>query len=345
MGGKSGRRATLTDVAKRAGVSLKTASRVLNGVATVDEQLARNVREASEQLAYRPHRGAATIRSGTSDMIGMLIRDMSNPFYSALAAGASEVCEDQGCLVITSSSEGEPPRQRRLLEAMLDQRPRGLLITPSPGAEAILTAELQWGTAVVAIDEPLTGLETDCITFENHASAKAAVLETRPLGLNTWAVLSDTVQLTTMPERVSGALAGISDLGAEIRDSAIRQDVHTVKDGYAATSMLLDHPDRPDAIFCSNHMGARGAAQAVTERGADTAIITFDQFPLGEVMPFPLLTVEHDDRELGREAARLLFQRLEHPDGPVQRLWFPTRCTRNRRLRNRLTAAAPASRL
>lgn len=310
---KVGRRATLTDVARDAQVSLKTASRVINGIQTVSPEMRDQVLTAALQLGYRPHRGAATMRSGTSDMIGMIIRDMSNDFYSSLAAGAADEAEVHGCLVITCSSEGSPEREAKLADAIFSQRPRGLLITPTAATVPLLRTEVAFGTPVVAIDEPLDGLEVDTVTFDNQQAAREAAAAAVATGRQDFAVLSDSNVLRTMKPRIQGVAEALATRGLSIRSGMTIPDIHTETQARSATARILATTNPPDTIFCANNVSALGAAAEIHTSGLDVAIVAFDDFPLSHTQRGPVFVIEHDDRQMGATAARLLFERLTDP--------------------------------
>lgn len=312
------RRATLTDVASQAGVSLKTASRVINGVSTVAPGLRDQVLTAARALGYRPHRGAATMRSGTSDMVGMVIRDMGNPFYSRLAAGAAEIAGQYGCLLITCSSEGSPDRERKLLEAVFAQRPRGVILTPTPKPSQLIAAEIALGCPVVAIDEPLPELVVDSVVLDNYAASYKGVSTALDLGRRRFAMITDDDSLATMEPRARGAVDALAERNLSIDSNLEIRDVHTDEQARAAAARLLTVDEPPDVIFCANNVAAIGAASEIHSRGLDVALVAFDAFPLSQTLPQPVIVLEHDDREMGRAAARLLFDRLADPHRPAQ---------------------------
>ncbi|MDO5676820.1 MAG: LacI family DNA-binding transcriptional regulator, partial [Propionibacteriaceae bacterium] len=318
-------RATLSDVADAAGTSIKTASRVMNNVTTVDPELRDRVTAAAQHLGYRPHRGAAMMRSGNSDMVGMVIRDMANSFYSRLAAGADDVASEQGCLVITCSSEGDPKHEEKLLEAVFAQRPRGLLITPTCRPSPLIKNEIALGSVVVAIDEPLPGLDVDLVAFDNYSASQEAVRAGLAMRRERFAILGDSDCLATMPVRVQGARDELKAHGIDVPPELEFRGAHTVEQARRGAAALLALANPPDAIFCANNVSALGAAAEVHASGLDVAIVAFDTFPLCQTLPHPVIVVEHDDREMGRQAARLLFERLGNPQRPAQQITMPTR--------------------
>lgn len=318
------KRATITDVARDAGVSLKTVSRVMNGVPTVDAKLRDEVLAAAKRLGYRPHRGAAMMRSGRSYMVGMIIRDMTNPFYSTVAAGAADEAEAHRCLLITCSSEGSPERQEQLAEAVFAQRPRGLLVTPTRGTSSNIGAEVAMGTPVVAVDEPLDGIAVDSVTFDNHRAASGAVAAAVQMGRRRFAVLSESESLATMPLRVAGATEALRESGLTLDPNRVLTGIHSEAEARVAAAQLLGVAEPPEAMFCANNVSAIGAAAEIHRRGLDVAIVVFDEFPLSRTLPFPVIAVDHDDREMGRAAARLLFRRIAEPTRPIETVIIPT---------------------
>lgn len=318
------RRATLSDVAAAAEVSIKTASRVINGVETVAPALRDRVREAVETLGYRPHRGAAAIRSGTSDMIGMVIRDMANSFYSMLAAGVGDITGQRGCLLITCSSEGDPVQEKKLAEAVFSHRPRGVLITPTLEPQPLIAAEVRLGTPVVAIDEPISGLKVDTVSFANYDATIEAVNVAIELGRTRFAILSDTDRLGTMPKRVEGAKHALSLRGLHVEPEMELRTAHTVEQATQLIGSILSLPKPPDAVFCANNVSALAAASVIHATGLDVAVVAFDRFPMSHALSQPVIVVEHDDREMGREAARLLFRRIDNPYADIRSVTIGT---------------------
>lgn len=324
-----GKRPRLADVAREAGVSIKTASRVINGVTTVDPGMRQRVLDAANRLHYRPHRGAATMRSGTSDMVGMIIRDMSNPFYSGLAAGAADEAAIHNCLLITASSEGSPEKEARLTDAIFSQRPRGLLITPSAEPAPQLITEQEMGCPITALDEPVKGLETDTVTFDNRGAAEEATETALALGRQRFGFISDAASLGTMRWRVDGMMSAIRRQGLEVPAHRQRWDVHTEAEARTAAAEILSDDTPPDALFCCNNVAAVGAALEIHARGLDVALVGFDEFSLSRTLSHPVIVVEHDAQAMGRAAARLLFQRMQDPSLPIQHVIAPTHLRRH----------------
>lgn len=320
------RRPTLTDVAARSGVSLKTVSRVINGVETVSPELAARVHAAVEALGYRHNRMAAMLRSGRSEMIGVIIRDMTNPFYSSLAAGAADVAEQHRTLVFTAASDGDPAREQALLEQMLDRRVDGVILTPADSPNPTLKGEAA-GTPMVAVDVSAQGVDLDLVAFDNVADTRRAMTAAIEAGHRRFAMILDSYELRTMEARAAGAHEALAAAGLELDPELVRPGHHTIEAAARVAAELLDRADPPDAVFCANNIAALGVASEIRRRRARTAIVAFDDFPLSSTLPNPVFCVVHDPRQMGATAARLLFDRIADPDREVRRETMPTTLT------------------
>src|SRR5579862_437926 len=169
-------RPTMIDVARRANVSLKTVSRVVNREDNVSEPTAQAVSQAIRDLGYRRNENARALRQETGlGMVGLVIKDLSNPFYSAIARGVEELVRDRSLLLVTSSTDEDSDRERALLEVLCERRVGGLLVVPTGTDFGFLAPEVELGTPVVFIDRPPHNLGADTILLDNMGGAKAAV--------------------------------------------------------------------------------------------------------------------------------------------------------------------------
>src|SRR5579859_6011732 len=170
-------RPTMREVAALAGVSLKTVSRVVNGVSTVDPVLVARVRDAAGKLGYRPNLAASSLRrsDGRTATIGMLVEDAANPFSAALMRTVENVARDRGVLVLFSSLDEDAAREREVAGALIDRRVDGLLIVPASRDHSYLIKERAAGTCLVFLDREPRQLDADAIVSDNRTGAIHAV--------------------------------------------------------------------------------------------------------------------------------------------------------------------------
>lgn len=307
----SPRRPTMTDVARLAGVSLKTVSRVINGVSTVDEAMAAQVRAAAVQLGFRANFAASTLRSGSSSAtIGLLIKDLSNEFYGTIASAVAEVARANQTQLITAHSGENAEDEMEAIFDLCRRRVDGLLIVPTGGDHAALRSEIDLGIPMVFLDRSPVGLEADSVVIDNFVGARDATLTLISEGHTRIGVLVDTLNMPTMRQRVEGVRAAFTATGTTWDDALLVTNVRGPAEASVAVDELLSLPQPPSAFFCGNNRSSIGALRTLWERGRTEALVAFDDFQLAELMPRPFRVLRYDNRALGTLGAELLFRRI-----------------------------------
>src|SRR5215211_8435650 len=227
----TGRRPTMKDVASLAGVSLATVSRVINGNDDVRPDLAARVRDAVDVLGYRRDLTASTLRrtDRTSSTIGLIIEDVSNPFFTAVHRGVEEVARANGVLTFAASSDEEPVRERELADAFAARGVDGLIIVPCSSDQGYLVRERDSGTPLVFADRPPRFLDADAVVADNAGGARDAVEHLLDGGHRRIGFLGDRPSVFTAVERRRGyrealALAGIAEDAALERHGLVDSD-------------------------------------------------------------------------------------------------------------------------
>jgi LacI family transcriptional regulator len=301
----------MVDVARHAGVSLKTVSRVVNNEPAVAQALVDRVLSAIAELGFRRNDIARNLRSGrVNATVGLLIEEIANPFYATIASVAGEIAAAHQTLLMTASSEEDAERERTLLLELCQRRVDGLLVVPAGADHSYLHREVEMGMALVFLDRPPGDLVADAVLLDNRGGARAGVQRLLADGHTRIGILIDSLTVYTMRERLAGAQAALH--GARIRydETLIRDHVKTPDEAAATVAGLLDQPDPPTAFFATNNRITIGALQELWRRGSDAALVGFDDFELSHLMPRPLTLIASDTRELARTAAELLFRRI-----------------------------------
>jgi LacI family transcriptional regulator len=298
----------MVDVARHAGVSLKTVSRVVNSEPAVAPELVDRVLAAIAELGFRRNDIARNLRSGrVNATIGLLIEEIANPFYSAIAAVTADIARDHNTLLITTSSEEDPDRERALLLDLVSRRVDGLLVVPAGQDHSYLRREVEMGLPVVFLDRPPGHLLADAVLLDNQGGSRAGIRRLVGQGHRRIAVLLDSLSVYTMRERLAGARA---EAGALFDEALVREGVRSPQDAGRVVAELLGRPDPPTAFFTTNNRITVGALQELHRRGSDAALLGFDDFELSHLMPRPLTVIAYDPKDLGRLAADRLFQRI-----------------------------------
>jgi LacI family transcriptional regulator len=317
----------MRDVAERAGVSLKTVSRVINDEPGVAAHTADRVSAAIAELGFQRNDLARSLRQGRSSAtIGLVIEDIGNPFYSAIAQAVEHAAREHGCMLITSSCEEDPERERELVRALLRRRVDALLLVPASHEHGYLLRELGDTTPVVFLDRPPQGIDADAVLLDNQGGARMAVEHLVAQGHARIAFVADPDVLYTASERLAGYRAAMRAAGLEADPDLIRLGSHDAAQAESVVRELLALPPgrRPTAIFASNNRHTVGALRALRGLEQEVALVGFDDFELADLLAMPTTVVRHDSQELGMHAAALAFSRLEGAAGPSRQVIVQT---------------------
>jgi LacI family transcriptional regulator len=311
----------MRDVASQAGVSLKTVSRVINGEPGVAVATAARVEDAIEALGFQRNDLARSLRQGvSSSTLGLVIEDIANPFYSAIAQAVEGAARERGYLLITTSCEEDPERERELVNALLRRRVDALLLVPASREHSYLAGD----TPVVFLDRPPAGLEADSVLLDNFGGARTAVEHLLAHGHERIAMVGDRAGLYTASERLDGYRQALAAAGVPVREELIRLGTHDAAHAEHVVAELLALPDdrRPTALFAGNNRNAVGALRALRDAPHRPALVGFDDFELADLLAATV--VRHDSQRMGSHAAALAFARLDGGDHPPRRVIVPT---------------------
>jgi LacI family transcriptional regulator len=318
-------RVTLQDVADRAGVSITTASRVVNdGSRRVGAQLAQRVHRAVAELGYTANLQARAVATGRSSLVGVVVHDVADPYFSSIAAGLIEAVGARELLVCMSAAPASEAAEREYVALMRAQRARAVVLigsrTDDAAARAALAEELaafaRQGGRAVGVGQPLLGVDT--IVPENAAGADALARALAALGHRRFAVLAGPRRLLTAQDRVEGFRAGLAAWSVRLAEARVVPGPFTRDGGYEAMSAILAGGPPPDCVFAVNDVMAVGALARLRAAGlavpADIAVAGFDDIlTLRDVTP-PLTTVRLPLKRMGEMAANLVLS-----DGDPQR--------------------------
>jgi LacI family transcriptional regulator len=314
------------DVARIAGVSLKTVSRVVNNEPGVGAATSTRVLAAIESLGFRPNDLARSLRKGgSSATIGLVIEDLANPFYAAIAKAVERVARHHRHLVVVTSSEEDPGREHDSVSALVRRRVDGLVVVPSARDHRYLRTELRMGFPLVFVDRPPHGIDADTILIDNVGGARQAVEHLLARGHQRIAFVGDPPTVFTSEERLRGYRQALAGCGVDADDDLVCLSARDVDQAEAGVYGLLALPDPPTAVFAQNNRSCIGALRAVRESGAQVAVVGFDDFELADMLPVPATVMSHSPAQMGRLAAELLFARLAGDTRPPQRIVMPVR--------------------
>ncbi|MEJ3403366.1 LacI family DNA-binding transcriptional regulator [Rathayibacter sp. YIM 133350] len=319
----------MRDVAARAGVGIKTVSRVINGEPNVSASTIERVRTAARQLDYQPDLHAGNLRraDGRTRTLGLLVGNVENPFSGALHRAVEEAARDRGFAVFASSLDDEAEREQESISAFLRRRVDGLILTTISRSQAYLLPEQERGTPLVFVDREPVDLVADAVVSDNAAGMAIATRHLIDHGHTRIAYLGDRLEIQTARERRRGFIEEMGRAGLDAPDEFVVAGLDDEASAASATLNLLasDHP--PTALVSGQNLITIGAIRGLRARGLQgtTALVGFDDISLADMIEPGLTVIAQDPARIGAVAAERLFARLDGDDAPSERLIVPTR--------------------
>ena len=324
---------TLHDVARRAGVSIKTVSNVVNGYAHVSPATRARVEQAVAELGYRPNLSARSMRGGRSGIIALAVPELGVPYFAELAQSVIRAADREGFIVLIDQTEGLIARERLVCQGIRTQLIDGLIFSPLALGGDEVTARTD-SIPMVLLGERTAGT-VDHVIIDNVAAARKAVTHLAGLGRTRIAAIGaqHTETGETARLRLAGYKAALADAGLPFTPGLVAEAPSFHRhDGAAAMARLLDAGTRPDAVFAFSDLTAIGALRTCYDRGLrvpdDIAVIGFDDLEEGRYTVPALSTISPDKDFIGQAAVQLLVTRLASPrphDPPPREIIAPYR--------------------
>nr|WP_171162850.1 substrate-binding domain-containing protein [Streptomyces sp. I05A-00742] len=320
-----GTRPTMKDVATRAGVGLKTVSRVVNGEPGVTAETERRVREAIAALGFRRNDSARVLRKGRTSSVGLVLEDLADPFYAPLNRAVEEVARDHGALLINGSSAEDPERERELALALCARRVDGLVVIPAGADHRYLEPEMAAGVATVFVDRPAGLIAADTVLSDHAGGAREGVAHLIAHGHRRIGFIGDQPRIHTATERLRGYRAAMDAAALPVHDAWTSLGPTTPQRVRAEIERMLSGPAPVTALFTGNNRVTATAVRVLAELPRPVALVGFDDLELADLLSPAVTVIAQDPARLGRTAAELLFQRLDGYGADARRVELPTR--------------------
>ena len=313
---------TIRDVALKAGVSVTTVSRALNGTGPVSEEARRRVTEASAELRYMPHGTARSLITRRTDVFGVVLPDLFGEFFSEVIRGMDPQAQQRGYhLLLSGSHDGR--REIEFAVGAMRGRVDGMIVMSPDVSGAELAASLPPDVPVVLLNCDVRGTDFSAINVDNYGGALQMVRHLVSLGHRRVGMITGSAANFDARERLRGFRAAIEEAGATVRGSEAAGDF-TEAGGYRAALALAGEADPPTAIFCANDSMAVGAISALRGAGRrvpdDVAVAGFDDIPIGRYLSPSLSSVRVDVNRMGARAVELLCHAIAGDAPPAQEL-------------------------
>jgi LacI family transcriptional regulator len=310
---------TLADVAREAGTSASTASRALSGRGYVSTEAREKLHEIADRLGYVPNASARTLKQKTSRVVGVVVSDLSNQFYAALAAGVEQTLREAAYQMLLLGDNSESVEELEGARAFVAMRAAGVIMTPAGSEASTLLAS--HGVAVVEADRQLASTPCDAVVIDNERGARDAVKHLLELGHERIALLVARTTWTTDAGRLKGYHAAHAAAGVRV-DPALVLKVAVHEPDIAGRIDALLAQERPTAIFAANNVLAEQAWHVLRRRKLhiprEISLVAFDDVPWMEMVEPGITAVAQPTFEMGRRAASLLLRRLADGACPQQ---------------------------
>lgn len=321
---------TLKDVAALANVSRATAARALNSYGYVGDETAQKVHAAAERLGYRGNRLAQALRNGQLPIVGCILGDIQNPFFARIAHDIEAFAREYGHNLVIGSSEEELEQEISLLASLRSLSIRGFIVAPTSASNnAHLKGLIAENVPLVLIDRVAEGADCDSVVVDNEGGARKAVEYLISMGHRRIGLLQDDMRIFTSRERMSGYQTALGASGVALDDRLVSVSQSTVEHAVDATIRLFSQKTPPTALFTVDSLMTQGALLAFRSMGIsiphDVSLIGFDDFNLATFTDPQITVVSQPVSEIGRTAARLLFERLSGKIDAPQKIRFETK--------------------
>ena len=316
--------ANIKDVARAAGVSSATVSRVLSGKPHVRPVLAKRVMQAVEELGYRPSRVARSLRVQKSSIIGLIISDIMNPFFTALVRAAEDTALKNGYAVFLCNTDENIQKEMLYIDLMQAEQVAGVLITPTRELNCPCNKLVESGIPIVTVDRRLTDVKVDTVLVDNVDGAYQAVCHLIERGHSRIAAFTAREDMTTGRERLKGYRLALQEHKIPFREEYIFTGLPKKETGCEQANRMLQLAEQPTAIFCGNNLLTMGVIETLYDSGRripkDYALVSFDDMEWYTMTLPTISAVQQPIYELGKTAAELLFRRIEKPAAGVEEI-------------------------
>ena len=319
---------TIYDIAKKANVSISTVSRVFNGNAVVNKNTKKRVQKIIQEMDYIPNAIARSLVSQSSKTIGLIVSDVTNPFFTDVIDGIDNILSEQGFTILMCDTRYSPERENRYISQMLEKRVDGIIIFSAYASDTSLIAKTKSIIPLVSVQSTFNGV--DCINTTDEQGAFEAVDYLIKLGHRKIGFLVYGYDNSTISERMKGYLKAHKHNGLNVNHGYIITARYTANGGYYMTKELLEKCPEVTAIFAYNDVTALGAYMAIREKEMkipeDISIIGYDDIGTASLVKPRLTTVAQPFYEIGKSAAELLLKRIkEDQKYTPQTILLPTK--------------------
>lgn len=321
--------ATITDVAKAAGVSSSTVSHVLNGTRFVSSETEQAVRDAIARTGYTPNTLARALARSTSNSVGIAISAISNPYFSDIIRAVESECAAVGMTVFLADTHDIPEKELEVVQALHQRRVDGIILAPCSDTEQSALAYLKENAIPAVLVDRLASADFDQVGVQNSASVEVLVDHLFNHGHRRIGLIPGQVGFATTRERIEGFMSALKRLNLDENDCPIASGSRDVDTAAASVEAMMQLPVPPTAILAGNNMATIGAMRGLKRTQLrvpqDIALVGFDDFEWADCFEPQLTVIAQPCLEIGRNAATMLLDRIKRPEKGLETVRLETK--------------------
>ena len=313
---------TIRDVAEAAGFSVNTVSRALNDKPDVSEKTKRTILGVATQMGYRPNKRARSLRLNKTQMIGVIVADIANPYFGAIVKGIEGEARKYDYSVILQNTDENYSQETKAIRVVLEEQVDGIILSPTQKEKETVKYLVKLGVPLVLISRFFSDLPTNYVVSDDVQGGYLATEHLIQAGHKKIAMINGPLHISSAVERFEGYRKALNQYRIKLDSSLIMQGAVTMQDGYNAAKSLLKLDSRPSAIFAFSDFVAFGVMRAIREDNLkipeDVAIIGYDDNQFAACAEVPLTTIHVPKDKIGINAVRALKEQFDDDHSMMQ---------------------------
>lgn len=306
--------ASIKDVANRAGISATTVSAYLNKSAPVNKVTAIKIKEAIEELGYRPNLIARSLRQKKTNTVGLIVGDILSHFYSVIAKSVEDTARKYGFRTILCNGDDDPQKELAYIEVLESSRVEGIILTPTGKNGGYIKEIIESGMKIVFIDRLVDGVNCNEVTVDNKNGSYEAVKHLLEQGYKKIGIINGSMDTTTGKERFNGYLKALREANLPVDDDFIKFGDFKKESGVNLSKELLEGKNIPDAIFSTNLEMTKGVLTVIRQMGLkvprDIGLVSFDDSDITQLFSPPITAISQPVYEIGSAAMEILINEI-----------------------------------
>jgi len=316
--------ATIYDIAKEAGVSIATVSKVINQTGRISDKTRKRVQDVMKRIDYQPSVVASALTKKRTYTLGLLIPDIANPFFAEVARSIEDHAQLMGYSLVICSTDNDPSKEERYVNVLRQKSADGIMIATGDRNDALMKQLLKLKVPIAVIAREMPALAVDTVLVDDYLGGYLAASHLIELGHRSIAAIAEDLSVMSSRERVRGYRQALEEHGIAFDESLVAVSPFHVEGGKKTALNLLGRPNPPSAVFACNDLLAIGVVQAARERGLsvprDLSVVGFDNTIIATIIDPPLTTVAQPVQEMGSQIVQLISQEIDGNKSSKQRI-------------------------